>query len=124
MANLEKETEDNQAFRKVLYTDAKTQLVVMSLSPGEEIGEEVHQVDQFLRIESGTGEAVLDGERLKFGDGFGIIVPAGTRHNIINSGSVDLKIYTLYSPPNHRPGTIHQNKAAAEADEGEHFAGL
>ena len=85
VSNIEKETLDNENFRKVLYTDKKSQLVVMTLKAGEDIGEEVHEVDQFLRIEQGKGQAVLDGVSHEVGDGFAILVPVGTRHNIINS---------------------------------------
>ncbi|MDP3994192.1 MAG: cupin domain-containing protein [Candidatus Doudnabacteria bacterium] len=121
--NIEKITLENENFRKVLYTAKHSQLVVMSLKPGEEIGEEIHDLDQFLRIESGNGRAVLDGKETPISDGTAIIVPAGTRHNIINTSSSDrLKLYTIYSPPNHRDGTVHVIKADAEADD-EHFDG-
>ncbi len=121
--NIEKLTLENENFREVLYTDKKTQLVVMSIKPGEEIGMEVHQVDQFLRCEAGSAKVILDGVESGMADGTAVIVPAGTEHNIINTGSDDLKLYTLYSPPNHKTGTIHKTKADAEADEGEHFDG-
>jgi mannose-6-phosphate isomerase-like protein (cupin superfamily) len=92
----------------------------MSLKPGEEIGAEVHQLDQFFRVEEGTGEAILDGVRTPIGAGYAVLVPAGTNHNIINSGKVGLKLYTLYAPPNHRDGVVHRTRADAEADD-EHF---
>lgn len=118
VTNIEQEALENEFFRKVLYTDAKLQLVVMSLLPNEDIGEEVHQLDQFIRVEEGEGKAVLDGEEHELTEGSVVIVPSGTRHNIINtSGHDPLKLYTLYSPPNHRPGTIHKTKADAQADE-------
>lgn len=124
VTNIEKASLDNAFFRKVLYTDTRVQLVVMSLLPNEEIGEEVHQLDQFIRIESGEGSAVLDGIAHEIKDGFSIVVPQGTRHNIINtSAEKPMKLYTLYAPPNHKDGTIHHTKADAEADEGEHFDG-
>jgi len=121
--NIEEETKNNNNFRKVLYTAKNSQLVVMSLKAGEEIGEEVHHLDQFLRIESGEGKAILDDIEHLIGDGFAIVVPAGTNHNIINTGEEEMRIYTVYSPPNHRDGVIHQTKENAMADEEEHFDG-
>jgi len=112
----------NTQFRKVLYTAQHCQLVVMALNPKEEIGMEVHKLDQFFRVEEGSGEAVLDGVRSAIRAGFAVIVPAGTNHNIINSGKVPLKLYTLYAPPNHRDGIVHSTRADAEADH-EHFDG-
>ena len=121
--NIENLAKENNNFRKVLYTAKHSQLVVMSLNVGEDIGEEIHQLDQFLRVESGVGKAVLDGISHDISDGSAIVVPAGTKHNIINTGNVKMKLYTLYSPPNHLDGTVHKTKADAEADEGEHFDG-
>jgi mannose-6-phosphate isomerase-like protein (cupin superfamily) len=112
----------NDDFRRVLYTARHCQLVVMALKPKEEIGEEVHKLDQFFRVEKGTGEAVLDGVRTAIKAGFAIVVPAGTQHNIINTGRGALKLYTLYAPPNHRDGVVHHTRAEAEADN-EHFDG-
>ena len=112
----------NENFRKVLYTAKHCQLVVMSLKPKEEIGAEVHKLDQFFRVEQGTGEAVLDGVTTAIRAGYAVVVPAGTRHNIINSGAEPLKLYTIYSPPNHRDGVVHVTRADAEADT-EHFDG-
>jgi len=112
----------NDEFRRVLYTAKHTQLVVMALQPREEIGAEVHKLDQFFRVEEGSGEAVLDGVRTAIRAGFAVVVPAGANHNIVNTGSVPLKLYTLYSPPNHRDGVVHHTRAAAEADN-EHFDG-
>jgi mannose-6-phosphate isomerase-like protein (cupin superfamily) len=106
----------NQEFRRVLYTAKNCQLVVMALKPKEEIGAEVHKLDQFFRVEQGTGEAILDGARTAIQAGFAVIVPAGTNHNIINTGSVPLKLCTIYAPPNHRDGVIHHTRADAEAD--------
>lgn len=121
--NLEKAAIENNYFRKVLYTAKNMQLVLMNLKPGEDIGEEIHQLDQFIRIESGEGKAILNGIVHMISDGFSIIVPAGTKHNLINiSSSKPLKIYTLYAPPNHLDGTIHKTKADAKKDE-EHFNG-
>jgi mannose-6-phosphate isomerase-like protein (cupin superfamily) len=112
----------NNEFRQVLYTAKHCQLVVMSLKPKEEIGAEVHNLDQFFRVEEGTGEAVLDDVRTAIGAGFAVVVPAGTNHNIINTGSVPLKVYTLYAPPNHRDGVVHHTRRDAEADN-EHYDG-
>jgi len=116
--NLEKDTEENENFRKVLNTTDKSQLVVMSLLPYEDIGEEVHDVDQFIRIEEGRGKSVLDGVETEIEDGFGVIIPAGVRHNIINTENSPMKLYTLYTPPNHPEGTVHKTKIEAEAAEG------
>ncbi len=112
----------NDNFRKVLYTARNCQLVVMALKPKEEIGAEVHKLDQFFRVEQGTGEAVLDGVSTAIRAGYAVVVPAGARHNIINSGTEPLKLYTIYSPPNHRDGVVHATRADAEADT-EHFDG-
>ena len=97
----------NNEFRRVLYTAKHCQLVIMALKPKEEIGAEVHTLDQFFRVEEGTGEAVLDGVRTVIRAGFAVVVPAGAKHNIINTGEVSLKLYTLYAPPNHRDGVVH-----------------
>jgi mannose-6-phosphate isomerase-like protein (cupin superfamily) len=112
----------NDEFRRVLYTAKHCQLVLMALKPSEEIGAEVHHLDQFFRVEEGSGEAVLDGIRMAIQAGFAVLVPAGTNHNIINTGSAPLKLYTLYAPPNHRDGVVHHTRGDAEADN-EHFDG-
>ena len=112
----------NDDFRRVLYTAKHCQLVVMALKPKEEIGAEVHTLDQFFRVAEGTGEAVLDGVRTAIRAGFAVIVPAGTKHNIINNGTGPLKLYTLYAPPNHRDGVVHHTRTDAEVDN-EHFDG-
>lgn len=112
----------NDDFRRVLYTAKNCQLVLMSLKPKEEIGAEVHALDQFFRVEEGTGEAVLDGVRTPIRAGFAVVVPAGANHNIVNTGKEPLKLYTIYSPPNHRDGVVHHTRAEAEADN-EHFDG-
>jgi mannose-6-phosphate isomerase-like protein (cupin superfamily) len=112
----------NTEFRQVLYTARNCQLVVMALEPKGEIGAEVHKLDQFFRVEEGTGEAVLDGVRTPIRAGFAVLVPAGANHNIINTGKVPLKLYTLYAPPNHRDAVVHHTRAEAEADT-EHFDG-
>jgi len=120
--NIENIAIKNEEFRQVLYTAGHIQLVVMSLKPKEEIGMELHELDQFFRVEEGTGEALLEGVRTGISAGFAVLVPAGTNHNIINTGSVPLKLYTLYAPPNHRDGVIHHTRAEAEKDN-EHFDG-
>lgn len=122
--NIEKVSRENENFRKVLYTAKNSQLVVMSLKPREEIGEEVHPLDQFIRCEAGEGKAILDGVSHSLSDGFVVLVPAETSHNIINTSTdKPLKLYTLYSPPNHRDGVLHRTKEEAEVDEKEHFEG-
>jgi mannose-6-phosphate isomerase-like protein (cupin superfamily) len=112
----------NDEFRRVLYTATNCQLVLMALKPQEEIGAEVHKLDQFFRVEAGSGEAVIDGLRTRISTGFAVLVPAGARHNIVNTGNEPLKLYTLYAPPNHRDGVVHHSRADAEADT-EHFDG-
>jgi mannose-6-phosphate isomerase-like protein (cupin superfamily) len=106
----------NSEFRRVLYTAKHCQLVVMALKPKEEIGAEVHTLDQFFRVEEGTGVAVLDGVRTEIRSGFAVVVPAGANHNIINTGGAPLKLYTLYAPPNHRDGVVHHTRDDAEVD--------
>ncbi len=116
--DIEKITEENTNFRKVVYTGNHLQLVVMSLKPGEDIGEEVHpKVDQFFRVEEGKGKVVMDGEETEFEDGFAIVVPSGVNHNVINTGDEDLKLYTIYTPANHIDGIVHATKEDAMADE-------
>jgi mannose-6-phosphate isomerase-like protein (cupin superfamily) len=122
-SNIERLTEDNNDFRRVLYTGKNLQLVLMTMQPGEEIGEETHDDrDQFFRIEVGQGEIWIDGVANKVKADDGIIVPAGAKHNVINSGSGPLKLYTIYGPPEHREGTVHATKADADASH-EHFDG-
>ena len=106
----------NEAFRKVLYTAKNCQLVLMALKPREEIGAEVHTLDQFFRVEEGSGQAILDGVATTIRAGFAVLVPAGARHNIVNTGTEPLKLYTLYAPPNHRDGVVHHTRADAEVD--------
>jgi mannose-6-phosphate isomerase-like protein (cupin superfamily) len=112
----------NSEFRRVLYTARNCQLVLMALKPKEEIGAEVHKLDQFFRVEEGSGEAVLDGVRTEIRAGFAVLVPAGAKHNIVNTGGAPLKLYTLYAPPNHRDGVVHATRHDADADD-EHFDG-
>ena len=123
VSNIEKLSLENDNFRKVLYTDKNSQLVLMSLLAREEIGQEVHDVDQFLRVEKGTGTAVLGGVSHDLTDGSGIVVPAGTSHNVINTGDTEMKLYTLYMPPHHRDGVVHMTKSEAEADTSDEFDG-
>ena len=119
--DIEELTEGNDDFRRVLYTGKHLQLVLMALKPGEEIGEEVHEDrDQFFRVEAGQGEVSIDGQRHAIKDDDAIVVPAGARHNVINTGKQPLKLYTLYGPPEHRDGVVHA--ARADATE-EHFDG-
>lgn len=122
--DIEDLTESNKDFRRVLYTGKHLQLVLMSLKPGEEIGEEVHDThDQFFRFEKGKGQIVIDGVTTKVKADFGVIVPAGARHNVINTGDKPLKLYTLYGPPEHRDGVVRATKAEAQASD-EHFDGV
>ena len=121
ITNIEKDSLENDNFRKVLYTSNYSQLVLMSLKPKEDIGAEVHGLDQFIRIEAGEGLAVLDGEEIKIKDGSAVVIPAGVNHNIINTSETEkMKIYSVYSPPEHKGGTIHSTKDGAEE---EHFDG-
>lgn len=117
LGNIEKETEKNENFRKVIFTGEYSQLVLMSIPAGGEIGEEVHpKVDQFFRVEAGKGKLVIDGEEKEFEDDFAFIVPAGSKHNVVNTGKEPIKLYTIYSPANHIDGRIHATKADADAD--------
>lgn len=119
IGNIEKETLENENFRKVLFTGEHSQLVVMSLLPNEEIGMEAHHVDQFIRIEEGEGVAILNGEESRLEDDFAIVIPAGTEHNIINtSDSRKMKLYSIYSPGEHPDGTIDETKEDAIKREG------
>jgi len=120
VGNIEEETVANKNFRKVLFTAKHSQLVVMSINPGDDIGEEVHELDQFLRIEAGSGKAILDGVEYEVADDWAIVVPAGAVHNVVNTGKTPLKLYSIYSPPEHKHGTIHKTKADIAE---EHFDG-
>jgi len=119
--NIEDKTKENSNFRTVLYTGSHMQLVVMSLKPGEDIGEEVHNtVDQFFRFEEGEGKVIIDGEESIVGEDMVVIVPAGSLHNIINTSETeDLKLYTIYAPANHPEGTVHVTREEAMAAEEE-----
>lgn len=123
ITNIEEATIKNDMFRKVLFTAEHSQLVVMSLKPGEEIGAETHQLDQFIRMEAGRGTAHLNGVEYPLGDGTAVVIPAGTEHNIVNSGNEALKLYTIYSPPEHKDGVVHATKQDALNDREDHFDG-
>lgn len=118
VGNIEEKTKQNTNYREVVHTGPDSQLVVMSLLPQEEIGEEAHTIDQFFRFESGEGEVVLNGEISAVSDGFAVVIPAHTTHNIRNTGSALLKLYTIYSAPQHPEGTIHKTKADSVEEEG------
>lgn len=120
-SNIEKDTLENNNFRKVLYSGKYSQLVLMSLKPKEEIGMEVHeQNDQFFRFEQGWGLCIIDGHEYEVGDGTAIVIPAGARHNVINtSETAELKLYTIYSPANHKDGIVRETKAEAETNQAE-----
>lgn len=122
-ANITEKTQQNDNFRQVLCSTDNAQLVVMSLKPSEDIGMEVHEVDQYLFFVSGTGKAVLNGEESAFGPGDVYIVPHGTEHNFINTGEGEVKLFTIYAPAEHADGTVHKTKAEADAAEAaEHAA--
>lgn len=122
VVDIEKRSLENDYFREVLFTAGHCQLVVMALAPGEDIGSETHHdVDQFIRIEAGTGKSILNGEETPIAEGIALVIPAGTEHNIVNTSEhVSLKLYTLYSPPHHPDGTVHRTKAEAMAAEEHH----
>jgi len=123
--NIEARTVENDDFRRVLYTGEHLQLVLMTLKPGEEIGEEVHEDrDQFFRIEAGEGTVYIDGVGNEVEDDFAVIVPAGARHNVVNTGGAPLRLYTIYGPPEHKDGVVHKDKAQAERDhDNDHWDG-
>lgn len=121
IANLEKQTLENTDYRRVLYTGKHSQLVLMSIEPGDEIGMEVHELDQFIRIEQGVATVTIDGVEHQVQDDWAFIIPAGAEHNVVNTGEVPLKLYSIYSPPEHKEGTVHATKAN---DAEEHFDGV
>src|SRR3989339_1527800 len=124
-SNIEKDTIENENFRKVLYTGKHSQLVLMSLKPNEDIGMEVHEDnDQFFRFEKGYGKVIIDGNEYEVSDGFAVVVPAGAQHNVINTSATEnLKLYTIYSPAHHKDGIVRATKEEAEAD-GPEFDGV
>ena len=121
IGNIERATLENTSYRKVLYTAKNSQLVLMSIEPGDEIGMETHHLDQFIRIEQGSALVYLDGVEHPVEDDFAIVIPAGAEHNVTNTGEVPLKLYSVYSPPEHKEGTVHATKAD---DAEEHFDGV
>jgi len=122
IVNIEDRTLGNDHFREVLYTAGHSQLVVMTIQPGDEIGLERHEGhDQFIRVEAGEGVAILDGERHALEDGSAVVIPSGTEHNVINTSRTEpLRLYTIYSPPEHPDGTVHRTKAEADEYERQH----
>lgn len=123
ITNIEEAAIKNDVFRKVLFTAEHSQLVLMSLKPGEDIGMETHRLDQFIRVESGRGTARLNGAEYPLEDGTAVVIPAGTEHNITNSGHEALKLYTIYSPPEHKDGVVHLTKQDGLSDREDHFDG-
>jgi mannose-6-phosphate isomerase-like protein (cupin superfamily) len=123
IANIEEVTTQNTDYRRVLYTGEHSQLVVMSIEPGDEIGEEVHEgIDQFIRVESGSGQVILHGDQVsQLSDDWAVIIPAGVQHNVVNTGDEPLKLYSLYSPAEHKDGTVQPTKAD---ETHEHFDGV
>lgn len=119
--NIDQETRSNEDYRRILYTAKNSQLVVMSIEPGDEIGEEVHELDQFIRFERGCAKVVLNGEEYAVEEDFAVVIPAGVTHNVINTGDINLQLYSVYSPPEHKDKTVHATKAD-EAEE--HFDGV
>lgn len=121
ITNIEQATVENTDYRRVLYTSKHSQLVLMSLRPREEVGEEVHDLDQFIRIEAGMAKVVIDGVEHTLKEDDAVVIPEGARHNVVNTGEIDLKLYTIYSPPEHKDGTVHPTKADETE---EHFDGV
>jgi len=121
ITNIEKDTLENTDYRRVLYTAKNSQLVLMSIEPGDEIGEEVHELDQFIRLEAGSASVVLNDESHDVPADSAVIIPAGVKHNVINTGDQPLKLYSLYAPPEHKDGTVHATKADEQE---EHFDGV
>jgi mannose-6-phosphate isomerase-like protein (cupin superfamily) len=125
VTNIEKDSLENDNFRKVLYTSTHSQLVLMSLLAGEDIGEEIHELDQFIRVEKGEGKAILNDIEYPIADGSAIVIPQGVKHNIVNTSSDIMKLYTVYSPAEHKDGVVRKTKEEAEAKENEeHFDGV
>jgi len=123
VTDIEKDTIKNDDYRRVLFTARNLQVVVMSIPPGGDIGMEVHEaIDQFIRVEKGKGKVILNGKEEQISDGFAFVVPQGTEHNLVNDGDEDLKVYTIYSPPNHLKNTVRKTKKDAEEHE-EHYDG-
>ena len=121
VTNIEKATLENENYRQVLYTGMSSQLVLMTIQPGDEIGSETHDLDQFIRIEAGQAVVTLDGVNHDVEDDWAVVIPAGTEHNVVNNGNEPLRLYSIYSPPEHKDGTVHATKAD---DKEEHFDGV
>lgn len=121
VTNIEKATLENENYRKVLYTAKNSQLVLMTIQPGDEIGEEIHELDQFIRLEAGKARVTLDGVEHSLEDDWAVVIPAGTKHNVVNVGDEPVRLYSVYSPPEHKDGTVHATKAD---DKEEHFDGM
>ena len=121
ITNIEKETLENTDYRRVLYTAKNSQLVLMTIEPGDEIGEEVHELDQFIRLEAGVATVVLNDESHEVPADSAVVIPAGVKHNVINSGTEPLKLYSVYAPPEHKDQTVHATKADEQE---EHFDGV
>jgi mannose-6-phosphate isomerase-like protein (cupin superfamily) len=121
VTNIEKATLENENYRKVLYTAKNSQLVLMTIQPGDEIGEEIHELDQFIRLEAGKARVTLDGVEHSLEDDWAVVIPAGTKHNVVNVGDEPVRLYSVYSPPEHKDGTVHATKAD---DKEEHFDGV
>ena len=121
VTNIEKATLENENYRQVLYTGPSSQLVLMTIQPGDEIGSETHDLDQFIRIEAGQAVVTLDGVNHTLEDDWAVVIPAGTEHNVVNNGDEPLRLYSIYSPPEHKHGTVHATKAD---DKEEHFDGV
>jgi mannose-6-phosphate isomerase-like protein (cupin superfamily) len=121
VTNIEKATLENENYRQVLYTGMSSQLVLMTIQPGDEIGSETHDLDQFIRIEAGQAVVTLDGVDHAVEDDWAVVIPAGTEHNVVNNGDEPLRLYSIYSPPEHKDGTVHATKAD---DKEEHFDGV
>ena len=121
VTNIEKATLENENYRKVLYTAKNSQLVLMTIQPGDEIGEEIHELDQFIRLEAGKARVTLDGVEHSLEDDWAVVIPAGTKHNVVNVGDEPVRLYSVYSPPEHKDGTMHATKAD---DKEEHFDGV
>jgi mannose-6-phosphate isomerase-like protein (cupin superfamily) len=121
ITNIERDTLENTDYRRVLYTGKNSQLVLMSIEPGDEIGEETHHLDQFIRIEAGKARLLLDDVEHDVEDDWAFVIPAGTKHNVINTGDVPLKLYSIYSPPEHKDGVVQSTKADERE---EHFDGV
>jgi mannose-6-phosphate isomerase-like protein (cupin superfamily) len=121
VTNIEKATLENENYRQVLYTGPSSQLVLMTIQSGDEIGSEIHDLDQFIRIEAGQAVVTLDGVNHTLEDDWAVVIPAGTEHNVVNNGDEPLRLYSIYSPPEHKDGTVHATKAD---DKEEHFDGV